>query len=176
MNTIEQIVEEYQRDHQQRAHRERRWFSHQRSLPEVIENAALARSPSGKRLAHQRRIPGRVLQESCDRLLAISDRLQQATSFEELHHIVASAILTIEGIGALTVYDTALRIGSYLRLEPKKIFLHAGTLRGARALGLAATGEFLEPTDLPTEFSTLRPFEMEDILCIYKHRLRLAGR
>jgi hypothetical protein len=34
------------------------------------------------------------------------------------------------------MYDTALRIGAKLKLFPTKVYLHAGTRLGARALGL----------------------------------------
>ena len=42
-------------------------------------------------------------------------------------------------IGDLTVYDISTRIGAFLKLEPNRIYLHAGTRIGARAL-LPVTG------------------------------------
>ncbi|HQM80509.1 MAG TPA: hypothetical protein PLX02_02700 [Syntrophorhabdaceae bacterium] len=84
--------------------------------------------------------------------------------------------LPIPGIGELAVYDTALRIGAFLRIEPSKVFLHAGTRTGARALGLETSAEFLEVSSVPSEFQVLKPSEIEDVLCIYKHRFYVAGR
>ncbi len=170
MNGFERVVEDYVRDHQRNAERERRWFAVQRSLRAAVEIAALAESPSGKRLSHQCRIPARVLEESRARLLRRLRELNRATSFEELHELVSAAIRPIRGIGELAVYDTALRIGAYLRLEPSKIFLHAGARAGARSLGLDVSKGVLEVSQLPAELRVLSPRELEDVLCIYKHR------
>jgi hypothetical protein len=49
------------------------------------------------------------------------------------------------------------------------VHLHRGTRTGARALGLDTSRSFLKPTDLPKEIRSLRPHEIEDFLCIYKH-------
>ena len=49
------------------------------TLDESIEMAALAIMANGKRHPHQRRIPGRVLEEVKDRLLANKEELQQKT-------------------------------------------------------------------------------------------------
>jgi hypothetical protein len=60
-------------------------------------------------------------------------------------------------------------------LEPDRIYLHAGTREGARALGLGGTA--LSKSELPKAFHRLSPGEIEDCLCIYKDDLRrLAGR
>jgi hypothetical protein len=69
------------------------------------------------------------------------------------------------------VYDTAVRIGAYLGLEPDRVYLHAGTRRGARALGLGAGREWLEIRELPVQFRRLNGRRLEDILCIYKREL-----
>ncbi|MDE1887953.1 MAG: hypothetical protein KGL00_09480 [Gammaproteobacteria bacterium] len=90
--------------------------------------------------------------------------------------IVAATIRAIPGIGELTVYDTALGIGAFLRLEPAKVFLHAGARSGARALGLDASGEFLEVKAIPAELRSLKQSEIEDVLCIYKRRFNGAAR
>lgn len=176
MNNLESVVDDYIRDHRNNAEREQRWFAIQPSLPKAVEVSALAKSPSGKRLSHQRRIPSRVLEESCRRLLQKLSVLEASRSFEELFEVVASAIRPIPGIGELAVYDTTLRIGAYLRLEPTKVFLHAGTRTGAHRLGLDASQEFLEVSRLPAELRALKPQEIEDVLCIYKHRLQGAAR
>jgi hypothetical protein len=72
--------------------------------------------------------------------------------------------------GSLTVYDTTLRIGARLALEPSKVYLHAGTLAGAKALGLDWRGGTIEMSQLPAELRTLAPREAEDVLCIYKDK------
>ncbi|HKU17643.1 MAG TPA: hypothetical protein VJP80_00020 [Candidatus Saccharimonadales bacterium] len=174
MNKLEHIVDDYIRNHQHDAERELHWFAIQPNLRKTIEMATLAKSPSGKRLSHQYRIPSRVLEESCQCLLGKVAELEAASSFEELHDVVHATICDISGIGKLTVYDTALRIGAFRGLAPRNVFLHAGTRVGARKLGLDTSQEFLPFSIFPTELRVLKPREIEDVLCIYKHRFNAA--
>lgn len=100
------------------------------------------------------------------------------SSFDELHDLVEGATDDIRMIGPLTVYDVATRIGAYLDQQPKRIYLHAGTRGGARALGLDGNRRTLERSELPREFRRLTPAECEDVLCIYKDHLaatKVAG-
>ena len=73
--------------------------------------------------------------------------------------------------GKLAVYDTACRLGVYLELEPEVVYLHAGTIKGARALGLDTSRSYLEMDELPRPLRLLEPWECEDFLCIYKVEL-----
>jgi len=75
---------------------------------------------------------------------------------------------SVRGLGDLYIYDTALRLGSFLKLSPKHVYLHAGTRAGARALGLKLSEDFLRVTALPKTIQVLEPHEIEDFLCIYK--------
>jgi hypothetical protein len=171
MNEFARIVDDYIRDHQSNAERERRWFAIQPNLKTAIDMAALAKSPSGKRLSHQRRIPATVLERSRTALAARSSRIKKATSFEGLFQIVVEAIYPIPGIGELAVYDTALRIAAFLKLEPASVYLHAGTRVGAQRLGFDRARDTISRRDLPKEFRRLKASEIEDVLCIYADRL-----
>jgi len=102
--------------------------------------------------------------------------LRRRKTFEELHELVAREIGTIVGIGALTVYDVATRIGAFLELEPERVYLHAGTAAGAKALGLDHRRVSFDPAELPKEFRRLRPYEIEDCLCLYRGELWRLGR
>jgi len=93
-------------------------------------------------------------------------------SFADLLTHVNTAVRPIHGIGELYVYDTTLRLGGHLRLVPREVYLHAGTRRGARALGLDHRSDSVSPNQLPTVLRRLRPHEVEDLLCIYKDWLR----
>ena len=95
-------------------------------------------------------------------------QLRRATSFDDLFDLVDKHILPIQGIGPLTVYDTALRIGARLGLSPTRVYLHAGTRAGARELGLDAQRGTIEMDELPEPLRQLSPREAEDLLCIYK--------
>ncbi len=77
------------------------------------------------------------------------------------------------------VYDAASRIGAKLRLKPQRIYLHAGTRDGARALGVPRSARVLEKRDLPRPLRRLAAHHLENFLCIDKRRLerlRDAGR
>ena len=58
-----------------------------------------------------------------------------ASDFNALHHAVVAATRGTVRFGTLTRNDVALRIGAWLGLEPKKVYLRAGAVVGARSLG-----------------------------------------
>lgn len=166
---LRDIVADYIRRYRKGAEQENRWFAIQPTFEQAVSLAALAVSPSSKRLSHQRRIPQAVLAESRRCLVAALPELSNAHSFEALLEMVAASIGPIRGIGELTIYDTALRIGANLRLEPTVVFLHAGTRTGARRLGLSVSRKFIPVMEFPRALHKLKPREIEDVLCIYKH-------
>ena len=94
------------------------------------------------------------------------------SSFHELFEMVNNAIGAIHRIGPLAIYDTACRIGAYLKLRPDKVYLHAGVRVGARAIGLGQGRDVLEVDELPVPFRRLAAGEIEDCLCIYKNELK----
>jgi hypothetical protein len=85
MATFETIISAYERDHKQNAAREQRWFAVQPTLEKAIRVAALALSPSGKRLSHQRRIPQAVLETARSALMSKIECLASTTTFDDLH-------------------------------------------------------------------------------------------
>lgn len=171
LTSFDDIVKDYVAHFRSKRLAEDRWFSIQRSLDDVIQKAAMAMSPSGKRLNHQRRIPKEALRAWSDSLMERRSAIRQCTTFEELEQILSRSAAGIHGIGALTVYDTATRIGAFLHLEPQLIYLHAGVRQGAKALGFGDRATLVS-SDLPKPFRRLPPGEIEDCLCIYKEALR----
>lgn len=165
-------VADYIEHHRDHAARELRYFGVLRTDEDAITQAALAQLPSGKRHPHQRRIPRAALEKSRDRLLANVDGLRAATSFDELFDLINALIRPIPKIGELAVYDTALRIGARFGLEPKRVYSHAGTRDGARALGFDRNRHTIAMAELPRPIQQLSAREAEDLLCIYKKRLR----
>ena len=70
--------------------------------------------------------------------------------------IVEACAKQIKGIGELTIYDTALRIGFYLDIYPDKVYLHAGTREGAKRLigeDKVKNKKYLEMSELPKRTS-----------------------
>lgn len=161
------IVSAYIHDHRDDARRRTRFFEAQPSMVEAIRNAI---RPGGHKHSHQYRIPSVLLDEAETRLMAAADDLAQAIDFETLHRLMNSVIGSVMGIGPLTVYDLAHRVGAFLGKPPILVYLHSGTKVGAAALGFR--GEALHPRRLPAAFSRLSAAEIEDCLCIYSENLR----
>ena len=130
------IVHDYSSHYRPEKEHELEYFKTQASFRAALDKAGLAIGANGKRHPHQRRIPGKVLSMLRHSLVRNSDRIRPQRTFEGLHALLARQCGRIHGIGPLTVYDTALRLGAALGLEPTVIYLHAGTRKGAAALGL----------------------------------------
>ena len=175
LSTYDRIVDHYIREVRDRARDENRWFAIQRTLSDAVEVAAMARSRSGKRLHHQRRIPTPTLRAFADRLKRVAARLRKAKSFEQLHDVIVGEARDLHGIGSLTAYDAALRIGAFLKLEPDRIYLHTGTREGAKVFGLGDR-EWITASELPASFRRLHASEIEDVLCIYRDELAAIRR
>ena len=94
---------------------------------------------------------------------------REPTSFAELEQVLQERIGSVRGVGDRTIYDTALRIGAYLGLLPKNVYLHGGTRDGAAALEVDASGRMIAPEELPEVFRVLGLFK-EDL-----ERFRAAG-
>jgi hypothetical protein len=168
-SNLEVAIRAYTRGPLGNASRELASFAAEPTLEDAVSRAALAVRFNGKRLvmyAHQRRVPRRAREASRERL--VGAELEKCASFHELFQAVEAVIRPIAGIGELTVYDTALRIGAKLGLEPDRVYLHAGTRVGIRHLGLDWHGESIPLAKLPHALQTMRPWQVEDILCIYK--------
>jgi hypothetical protein len=165
--TLDEIIYDYIQNYRADASADMKQFRILPSLRDAIRHAALCHwLPGQKRHPHQYRIPKTVLQAAERELQQARHLLARAASFEALHGEIERRIGRLRGIGALTVYDIAHRIGSNLRKKPKLVYLHRGTRIGARRLGF--TGKMLAPRFLPSAFSRLTPVEIEDCLCIYK--------
>lgn len=168
---LRSLVGAYIAMHRPGALREKSFFESMPSLELAIQHAAFAlddREPP-KRYSHQRRIRMRPMKQAHHFLLQSRERLAKVRSFEELHEFLRIAFSSIHGVGALYTYDTALRLGFFLKLAPEKVYLHAGTRQGARALGVR-NADFVEVSSLPKELAALPPHEIENFLCIFKSR------
>ena len=175
MATFQTIIAAYKQDYQHNAAQEQRWFEIQPTLADAVSMAALAQAPSGKRLSHQCRIPGSVLEQARALLMRHLERFEQIRDFDDLHAEIDTLTGNIAGIGELYVYDTALRIGAKLGIKPKHVYVHAGVREGIRNLGLDPKQPRIPIVKLPAPFRTLDAFEIEDVLCIYKHQLAGAA-
>ncbi len=163
---IEDCVTEYIRVFRKIACEEMALYNKQPTISHSIKVAASCQLSDGKRHPHQRRIPEAVLKEAEQKLLAAINDLEAAQNFDQLLVAVDKTVGPISGVGELTVYDIAYRIGAFLELKPEIVYLHAGTRSGARTLGIR--GNTVTKDQLPVAFSLLSAEEIEDCLCIYK--------
>jgi hypothetical protein len=166
------LVRHYIRRWRPKAKEELDWFRQQPSLDAAISVAALAINAKGKRYSHQYKIPRSAIPKALVRLLSARDKIKHCGDFDELHDMVGRVLADVRGIGKLYLYDTALRIGAKQKRLPERIYLHAGTRLGARALGIDSTKKSVSISECPRELLSLEPHEIEDFLCIYKARLR----
>ena len=170
LKSIQEVTEDYISNHRADCIKELDYYRNQPSFIKAIEVAALAKTRDGSKHDHQWRIPVDVLKQAQIALVLIADELRACKTFRELHDRVELEIGKIKGIGKLTIYDTAHRIGAYLGLEPEFVYVHAGVKKGAKALGFKGRSIILKE-ELPKEFSRLKPYEIEDCLCIYADKL-----
>jgi len=168
-NTYADLVRHYRDNYRQDASDDLAFYAGQPSLSHAVEVAAMSKTSGGKRQSHQRRLPAATLRRAHAELDQCN--LGGCHSFDQLFQVVSDTIGGIHGIGALTIYDIACRIGAYLKLKPTRIYLHAGTREGAHAMGLGHGVDTLEIDELPLAFRRLAASEIEDCLCIYKDEL-----
>jgi hypothetical protein len=163
------VVRHYKQKFRKRADAELGSFRAEKTLDDAIRRAALAEEPDGKRYAHQRRLKRADLEAAAAKLPTCSEDIAAASNFARLFEEVRAALRLLDGLGELYMYDTALRIGAKQGTLPVRIYLHAGTRKGAKALGIDIQGvKALFKFDLPPELRELEAHEIEDVLCIYK--------
>ena len=167
--TLAEVVRSYKKNERKCAKRTLKFFAEQCALSKAIRYAGRAIVCwCGKKACHQHRIPNETLEAFAKKLLGCQRAIAKVVSFDDLYEKIKKC--QIKGIGELAVYDTAVRIGVKLSLSPQKVYLHAGTLEGAKKLGIkgAKNGVALPKSDFPKEFRSLKCREIEDCLCIYR--------
>lgn len=168
---FETIIRHYSINHRSRLQSQIDWLRRQLSLENAIITAANAEDERGLRYSHQTRITSKAIQEARMVLLEKSEELIRGSSFHQLWLTTKEALEPVNGIGKLYIYDAALRLGAYLDLFPDRVYLHAGTRKGARAFGFTTRRkEWLDMTELPKVVCGLPAYEIEDLLCIYKEK------
>lgn len=142
------------------------------SLEQAVGTAALAKNCEGKRSSHHRRRTLAQLALGKAKLIGLLPKIRRCEGFDELHDVVCGVTDEVKGLGELYAYDTAYLVGIRLGLWPKRVYLHAGTRKGAQALGFSGALSHLEPSRLTRQLRRLKPCEIEDFLCIYEAALR----
>jgi hypothetical protein len=171
LSALEKSILHYERFRRKFKELELNWFRNQPSLEAAITQAALAIDRHGKRQSHQRRIKRAALESGRDKLLLAIDQIRECETFDDLHGLIEAIVYPISGLGELYIYDSTVRIGAKLGLQPNKVYVHAGTRIGAHQLGLNTKARTLDIGALPEPLRRLPADDIEDILCIYKDKL-----
>lgn len=142
----------------------------QRNLRMAIEVAVLSCDRSGKMYSHQWRIGSATLNRYLDICLEHEREIGRARSFHEIYKILENC--KIPFIGNLTIYDITHRIARYRRLRPNRIYLHAGTRKGAELLQGKIYTDTIMKNQLRSPFhrADINEEDIEDILCHYIYK------
>lgn len=130
---------------------------------------------------HQRRMTQSTLNEAVTALMGMNgiNKLSNGyfIDFEHLYDSVRYCIKDINGVGDLTIYDTALRLGAIAGLHPEQyVYLACGARKGAIALYGKKNFKFREPYSFFVPLlGCLNAQEIEDFLCIMKKYLIRNG-
>ena len=169
--TAAQIIAHFQRCALPSLDAELNWFASQRTLLGAIRRAAVARGANGNRLSHQWRLPRQMYPSALVKLTAVAPALRACATFSDLYAVIESAVGSLNGVGPLYLYDTTLRIGAFRKLKPSEVYLQAGALKGAKRLLPRVHTRSLSPTVFPTPYSSLPPYQLENLLCCYRSYL-----
>jgi hypothetical protein len=161
----------------------------------AVRRAVEARDANGKHHNHQSKVDitarrkfgaSIVSQKKHIKAIPLSVEFDWLTHFDVLHDTIDS--LKPYGIGPVTVYDVAVRLGAFMGIEPKQVYMHAGVRQGLKALEDALHRRWQDPMvesptmDLigahklprvpmylfPKPFRDMRADDVEDILCTYR--------
>jgi hypothetical protein len=141
----------------------------QDSLETAIRNATLAIMHGNKLHPHQHRWKKvkKALPKQEKILQLIADQFVDK-SFDEIYNIIWQN--RIKNFAETATYDTAIRIGKFLDVSPEYVYLHSGTLLGAKKLGINCSHKtYLVQDDIPKIlWRKLKPWQIEDFLCVMK--------
>lgn len=144
-------------------------------LGTAIVRACRSRRPNGKMHNHQSKVPEKVRSLFSRNIMNLTVDPKWMTNFDILYDTLHK--VKPHGIGPVTLYDVATRIGAYLAVEPRSLYLKAGTLDGWRELGLGVSKDLPRAPDgvprpgpeyWPNSLRALPADQVEDLLCAYR--------
>lgn len=171
--SLSTLVAIYRRKHGPRLAAYLDYFAKLESLEDAIRFACHGKE--GKIHGHQHLVGKEKLEQARKAIQRHADEITACQSFDELLALVEDRTSSIDRFGVLAVYDTSLRLGAHLNLWPEFVYLHAGTKKGCKALGVATKGGTVEMEKLPRPVRALEPYQAEDFLCIFKDAFAGAG-
>ena len=172
-NTYKDIVNDYNKQHKERQECDYKWYSEADNLNSAVEKAFRSEDKAGKVNHHQCRV-GRRRLEKAAKIASKKLSNNEFADFKELYIFVKKVAQNVNGFGSLATYDVAIRIAKYCKYEVNEVHFHAGTTKGAIAIGInAREGESMTVDKFPYPFHTLSGDHLENLLCIYKDNLKI---
>ena len=120
---------------------------------------------------HQWRVDNKSIDALTETALKRIAEIRRCKTFHDL--FLLTQAIKPSGIGSLSTYDFALRVGMSLGLEPMYIYLHAGARIGAENL----LGEdkvnnrgYLCLEEIPEPLRYMEPYHIENFFCIHKDK------
>lgn len=184
LTDMEAIVEDFQWRYVDRHKTDQviKYCAEAPSFRMAVARAVEARDALGKHHNHQSKVDiraRRTLGRSIVARKAEVSRIVKGAKrgafdgFDALHDFIDE--IKPYGIGPVTVYDVAVRIGAYLKIEPTSVYMHAGVRAGMKALEVAMPDlvglnrvKHVPVSYLPHPLNKMRADDVEDILCTYR--------
>jgi len=136
------------------------------SFEEAVFRACKCRNELGKKHNHQSKVRDVCLDAWAIKIVG-NIHYKEIYSFDQLFDELR--IILIWGIGPVTHYDVATRIGAWMKLEPEQLYLHAGVLDGWKLLhGNGKWPERIHRDFWPGALRILPADQVEDLLCAYR--------
>jgi hypothetical protein len=141
------------------------------NLATAIGRACDGRRHDGKLFKKGSCVRTESKKELANKLRAKIETLRNAKDFEHIYGVVEAT--QVWGIGRMSVYAIAERIGAYLGIKPKAyLYLHAGPLEGwKRLMGYEPANGRVAVSVLPKPFRTIELYHVENLLCEYRELL-----
>lgn len=169
-NTLKELVGFYRRHCLDRPDPQ----AQQPTFVELLDAAKEMRWHSEKgKDSHQWQLKNSAIAAFAGKLDASGQDIERRKNFEDTLEIIERLGKTTWGIGPLTVYDTTLRLCQPRGMNPKDVHLHQGAWDGASHLKIPGLRNNApnKPGLFPKELQVLKPWEIEDFLCVCKGQL-----
>lgn len=164
------FVKSYLRDHNDCYQIQKEWWGDKTlNWDGALERAWISCFADGKMHRHQYRVSSKLAQglKVSREDAALPEHFE---TFEKLYDWVESVANQVKGLGAMTTYDVAQRLGMWLDLSPNVVYLHAGTAEAAKKFGIE--GKIAPLSAFPPEIQALGCAHAENFLCIYKSEIQ----
>lgn len=149
-------------------------------IDEAIKHASKFHKDQTHCDEHQRRILKDSKRKFATLLKKLKAQILTCANFKDLYDLLKKKCKPA-GIGDLAIYDTAMRLGAYLEkstgkdFTPQEVYLHNGTAAGATSLKkmnkISYSSNPVPLSVFSNLFKGLKPFEIEEVLCVYKNVL-----